>query len=83
MFNHEELVVWVDHEHGAADASVEIALCVDSLAAGTQVVGRVSVPVLDWTRDANATDETLDLRGDVLFGAAGAVGVRQGAPLLL
>lgn len=62
MFNHEELVIWIDHEHGASDTPIVVALCVDSVLEGTKVVGSISIPVHDWTKISSATDDLLNLR---------------------
>ena len=71
MFNHEELVVWVDHEHGVADAVIEIALCTDTTN-GVSIVGSIKVPVRDWSSNFASVDEVLDLTASGFSGESNA-----------
>ena len=81
MFNHEELVLWIDHEHGASDTCVVVSLCVDSVIEGTKVLGSFTLPVHDWTKSVAPIDDLLDLRATSIFGL-GTVGDYVGRVVL-
>ena len=68
MFNHEELLLWVDHEHCASSSRFVLTLFADVLG-GSVAIGAVSLLVKEWTRDAICHEEALDIRSGGALGA--------------
>jgi hypothetical protein len=73
-FNHEELVLWIDHEHGTSDSQIKVSLCVEDMFGDIKELGSTSVSVLAWTKSADVMDELLDLRAPSLFNVHDTVG---------
>jgi hypothetical protein len=69
MFNHEELLLWVDHEHCSSGSRFVLTLHAEVLG-GSVTIGAVSVPVRAWTLDGISHEEVLDIRAG---GATSAV----------
>jgi hypothetical protein len=62
MFNHEELLVWVDHDHCVTGSQVRVALVTENTLGARIEIGHVEVPITDWTADFLSKDEHLTLR---------------------
>jgi hypothetical protein len=59
MFNHEELLLWVDHEHCSSGSRFVLTLHAEVLG-GSVTIGAVSVPVRAWTLDGISHEEVLE-----------------------
>jgi len=79
MFNHEELLLWVDHEHCVSACSFHLSLT--ALVQGLQMnVGSVEKSVADWTEDSAAHEDSLELKSSSGYSAGKILFTRQFFP---
>ena len=72
MFNHEELLLWVDHEHCAGGSKFVLSLLAEVLGGGL-TIGSVTAGVGEWTRDAASHEEVLPLTSPLTGSTTGRV----------
>ena len=62
MFNHEELLLWVDHEHCVAGSELKVSLFTENGVGAAMELGAVRLPINDWVGTPASVEEHLTLR---------------------
>lgn len=62
QFNHEELVLWVEHGHCASQEQLELQIMNAGIVTGNALIGSVIASVEEWTRDYDVHEEKLQLQ---------------------